>query len=127
LKFIYFKGVKSLKRDMMESLERRTGDFETKEQYALSCALDPRYFLSSFSNVENGKAARLLLIQRVKEYIGKEDIEPRVERSTSTSSDDVEESWQQLAKRRKTERQEEASSFGYSKLQQNLIYSVVES
>ena len=38
------------------------------------------YFLSSFSNVENGKAARLLLIQRVKEYIGKEDIEARVER-----------------------------------------------
>ena len=45
-----------------------------------SDAMLSRYFLSSFSNVENGKAARLLLIQRVKEYIGKEDIEPRVER-----------------------------------------------
>ena len=39
-----------------------------------------RYFLSSFSNVENGNAARLLLIERVKEYMGKEDIEPRIER-----------------------------------------------
>ena len=95
LKFIYFKGFKSLKRDLMDSLERRAGDFETKEKYALATALDPRlaivhvlcwsdamlsrYFLSSFSNVENGKAARLLLIERVEEYIGKEDIEPEME------------------------------------------------
>ena len=42
LKFICFKGVKSLKRDLMSSLERRTGDFETKEKYALATALDPR-------------------------------------------------------------------------------------
>ena len=39
-----------------------------------------RYFLSSFSNVENGKAARLLLIQRVKEHIAEMDIDPRMER-----------------------------------------------
>ena len=39
-----------------------------------------RYFLSSFSKVENGSAARLLLIERVKEYIEKEDLEPRIER-----------------------------------------------
>ena len=40
-----------------------------------------RYFLSSFSKVENGSAARLLLIERVKEYIGKEELElPRIER-----------------------------------------------
>ena len=39
---IFFKGVKSLKQDMMESLDGRTGDFEKKEQYALACALDPR-------------------------------------------------------------------------------------
>ena len=39
-----------------------------------------RYFLSSFSNVENGKAARLFLIQRVKEHIREMDIEPTTER-----------------------------------------------
>ena len=39
-----------------------------------------RYFLSSFSNVENGNAARLLLIERVKEYIAREGLEERVER-----------------------------------------------
>ena len=26
----------------MESLEKRTGDFETKEKYSLASALDPR-------------------------------------------------------------------------------------
>ena len=34
--------MKSLKRDLLDSLERRTGDFETREHYALSTALDPR-------------------------------------------------------------------------------------
>ena len=34
--------MKSLKREMLDSLETRTGDFETREHYALSTALDPR-------------------------------------------------------------------------------------
>ena len=39
-----------------------------------------RYFLGSFSKAENGSAARLLLIERVKEYIESENLEPTVER-----------------------------------------------
>ena len=39
-----------------------------------------RYFLSSFSKEENRVAARLLLIERVNEYIQKANLDPVVEK-----------------------------------------------
>ena len=92
-----------MKRDLLDSLERRTGDFETREHYALSTALDPRfvderiqlnifnlfsrYFLSSFSKEENRVAARLLLIKRINEYIQKANLDPVVEKRYRGSFD----------------------------------------
>ena len=60
-------------------------------------------------------------------FLNPEDNKP-VYRQSSTSSDDAEkpESWQQLAKRRKMERQEEASYMEYHFIKQNLKCSVVE-
>ena len=36
-------GVKDFKRKLKESLERRLGDKETLDQYAVATLLDPRY------------------------------------------------------------------------------------
>ena len=35
-------GVKTFKKDLLASLERRMGDFETMEHFSLATALDPR-------------------------------------------------------------------------------------
>merc|ERR1719430_2319032 len=58
------RGVKTFKKDLLASIERRMGHFEEMEQFSLASALDPRFFLSSFSKVENGEKARNLLIEK---------------------------------------------------------------
>ena len=67
-----------------------------------------RYFLSCFSNPENGESARHLLIEKLKAAISSDAEEEHVvSTSPSEDKDAEEETWQQMAKRRKVERQQE--------------------
>ena len=87
-----------------------------------------RFFLSSFSKIENGEKARLLLIEKVKAAVASGVEEPVVHgdrrylmhlslntvksvcsRSSTPSLEEDEESWAVMAKRRKVERQQEVN------------------
>ena len=39
---IILTGVKTFKKDLLASIERRMGHFEEEEQFAMATALDPR-------------------------------------------------------------------------------------
>ena len=67
-----------------------------------------RYFLSSFSNPENGERARRLLIEKLKAAISSEAQESVVPASPAEDREgEEEETWEQTVKRRKMERQQE--------------------
>ena len=65
-----------------------------------------RYWQTGFSKEENRVKARTALIQKVKEAMPTPELE---ERTASTSTPN-EESWEQAAKRRRIEKQEEVRS-----------------
>ena len=62
-----------------------------------------RYFLSSFSKPENGERARVVLIQKLKDALISI---PEEEVATETTVNENE-TWAQMSKRRKVERQEQ--------------------
>ena len=66
-----------------------------------------RYFLSSFSNPENGERARSLLIEKLKAAISSDAEEAVVPTSPLENNEAEEETWEEMAKRRKVERQQE--------------------
>ena len=114
-----FLGVKTFKKDLLASIERRLGEVERLDHFALATALDPRcwsfsesnwvildlcrYFLSSFSKPENGERAREVLIQKLKDALISI---PEEEVATETTVNENE-TWAQMSKRRKVERQEQ--------------------
>ena len=63
-----------------------------------------RYFLSSFSKPENGERARVVLIQKLKDALI--SIPEKEEVATETTVNENE-TWAQMSKRRKVERQEQ--------------------
>ena len=63
-----------------------------------------RYFLSSFSKPENGERARVVLIQKVKDALISIPEEEEVATETTVNEN---ETWAQMSKRRKVERQEQ--------------------
>ena len=62
-----------------------------------------RYFLSSFSKPENGERARVVLIQKLKDALISIPEEEEVATETTVNEN---ETWAQMSKRRKVERQE---------------------
>ena len=62
------------------------------------------YFLSSFSKPENGERARVVLIQKVKDALISIPEEEEVATETTVNEN---ETWAQMSKRRKVERQEQ--------------------
>ena len=63
-----------------------------------------RYFLSSFSKPENGERARVVLIQKLKDALISIPEEEEVATETTVNE---KETWAQMSKRRKVERQEQ--------------------
>ena len=63
-----------------------------------------RYFLSSFSKPENGERARVVLIQKLKDALISIPEEEEVATETTVNEN---ETWAQMSKRRKVERQEQ--------------------
>ena len=105
--------------------------FTSAASYIAEVDIDPRMerfvlYISTHDIYQKFYTSRFSTIQKFTQK-KPEDNKP-VYRQSSTSSDDAEkpESWQQLAKRRKMERQEEASYMEYHFIKQNLKCSVVE-
>lgn len=115
------QGVKTLKRKLLASVETRMGHFEQEEYHALSCMVDPRCWLSGFSNDENRVKARLLLIEKIKEIIPVNP-EDRQRNPSNSSQPDEPETKQQAVKRRRLEKQQEVRQQRYA-VQQYTMYS----
>ena len=73
-----------------------------------------RYWMSCFSKEENRVRARELLIQRVQEEMEDKQTETPQRKTSSSSMSGEEESWEQLAKRRRMERQQEVRQLARS-------------
>ena len=70
--------------------------------------------MSCFSKEENRVRARELLIQRVQEELEDKQTETPQRKTSSSSMSGEEESWEQLAKRRRMERQQEVRQLARS-------------
>ena len=82
-----------------------------------------RYFLSSFSNPENGERARSLLIEKLKAAISSDAEEAVVPTSPLENNEAEEETWEEMAKRRKVERQQEVVNLMGNELIRNNEFS----
>ena len=73
-----------------------------------------RYWMSCFTKEENRIRARKLLIQRVQKEMEDKLTETPQRKTSSSSTSGEEESWDQLAKRRRMERQQEVRQLARS-------------